>query len=284
MNEIEAAEAASRAEAEETVGRWLGGPYSIPTYIVMCESGGNYGAVNASSGAGGAYQILPSTWALYGGRARPQDALEGRTGPDRGRNLGRLRRQRLGLRLIDAAERSEAAVSLRAACAGSAPPQLRQRDGDDRGVRRARRRRRLRRRRGLGKNVVKSRNIAPNAVKTADIAKNAVKRGKIAGATIDDSRLANGSVGTNKLVGGSVTTGKLASASVTEGILSSAVQGRLNAVQAGGTSASTPRTGSKARRRPTTWYSAARSPSTPNASPVAASRPGCTSPAAPPAP
>ena len=62
------------AEAEEEVGRWLGGPYSIPTYIVMCESGGNYGAVNPSSGAGGAYQILPSTWELYGGQGEPQNA------------------------------------------------------------------------------------------------------------------------------------------------------------------------------------------------------------------
>jgi septal ring factor EnvC (AmiA/AmiB activator) len=68
------ARAASAAEAEEEVGRWLGGPYSIPTYIVMCESGGDYGAVNPSSGAGGAYQILPSTWELYGGRGAPQDA------------------------------------------------------------------------------------------------------------------------------------------------------------------------------------------------------------------
>jgi peptidoglycan hydrolase CwlO-like protein len=74
VSEIQAAEAASRAVAEETVGRWLGGPYAIPTYIVMCESGGNYGAVNPSSGAGGAYQILPSTWALYGGEGAPQDA------------------------------------------------------------------------------------------------------------------------------------------------------------------------------------------------------------------
>jgi septal ring factor EnvC (AmiA/AmiB activator) len=65
---------ASRASAEGTVERWLGGPYSIPTYIVMCESGGNYGAVNPSSGAGGAYQILPSTWALYGGHGAPQEA------------------------------------------------------------------------------------------------------------------------------------------------------------------------------------------------------------------
>jgi septal ring factor EnvC (AmiA/AmiB activator) len=74
VSEIEAAEAASRATAEETVGRWLGGPYAIPTYIVMCESGGNYSAVNPISGAGGAYQILPSTWAQYGGRGAPQDA------------------------------------------------------------------------------------------------------------------------------------------------------------------------------------------------------------------
>jgi septal ring factor EnvC (AmiA/AmiB activator) len=74
VGDIEAAEAASRAAAEEEVGRWLGGPYSIPSFIVMCESGGDYGAVNPSSGAGGAYQILPSTWSLYGGKGAPQDA------------------------------------------------------------------------------------------------------------------------------------------------------------------------------------------------------------------
>jgi septal ring factor EnvC (AmiA/AmiB activator) len=74
IDDIEAAEAASRAEAETTVERWLGGPYSIPTYIVMCESGGNYSALNPSSGAGGAYQILPSTWELYGGKGAPHEA------------------------------------------------------------------------------------------------------------------------------------------------------------------------------------------------------------------
>jgi septal ring factor EnvC (AmiA/AmiB activator) len=68
------ARAASQAEAEEEVGRWLGGPYAIPAYIVMCESGGNYSALNPSSGAGGAYQILPSTWELYGGSGEPQNA------------------------------------------------------------------------------------------------------------------------------------------------------------------------------------------------------------------
>ena len=38
----------------------------------MCESGGNWEAVNPSSGAGGAYQILPSTWELYGGEGDPR--------------------------------------------------------------------------------------------------------------------------------------------------------------------------------------------------------------------
>jgi len=79
VNEIQAARAAqaeriSAAEAEGEVERWLGGPYSIPAYIVMCESGGNYSALNPSSGAGGAYQILPSTWKLYGGQGEPQNA------------------------------------------------------------------------------------------------------------------------------------------------------------------------------------------------------------------
>ncbi len=50
------------------------GGYSIPSYVVQCESGGNWGAVNSSSGAGGAYQIMPSTWQGYGGSGLPQDA------------------------------------------------------------------------------------------------------------------------------------------------------------------------------------------------------------------
>lgn len=79
MDEIQAARAAaareaSEAAAQEEVGSWLGGPWSIPYYIVMCESGGNYGALNPSSGAGGAYQILPSTWELYGGEGAPHEA------------------------------------------------------------------------------------------------------------------------------------------------------------------------------------------------------------------
>lgn len=50
------------------------GGYSIPSGIVQCESGGDYSAVNPQTGAGGAYQILPSTWQAYGGQGLPQDA------------------------------------------------------------------------------------------------------------------------------------------------------------------------------------------------------------------
>jgi septal ring factor EnvC (AmiA/AmiB activator) len=65
-----------QAEQQSSAGSpaYLGGPYAIPTDIVMCESGGNYSAYNPSSGAGGAYQILPSTWAAYGGQGLPHQA------------------------------------------------------------------------------------------------------------------------------------------------------------------------------------------------------------------
>jgi peptidoglycan hydrolase CwlO-like protein len=68
------AEQAAQRQAASGAPAFLGGPYAIPTYIVMCESGGNYHALNQSSGAGGAYQILPSTWHAYGGQGAPQDA------------------------------------------------------------------------------------------------------------------------------------------------------------------------------------------------------------------
>jgi peptidoglycan hydrolase CwlO-like protein len=71
VGELEAEQAAQQSSGAPA---FLGGPYAIPTYIVICESGGNYHALNASSGAGGAYQILPSTWRAYGGQGAPQDA------------------------------------------------------------------------------------------------------------------------------------------------------------------------------------------------------------------
>jgi peptidoglycan hydrolase CwlO-like protein len=67
-------ELAAQQAASSGTPAYLGGPYAIPTYIVMCESGGNYHTLNPSSGAGGAYQILPSTWRAYGGEGLPQNA------------------------------------------------------------------------------------------------------------------------------------------------------------------------------------------------------------------
>jgi septal ring factor EnvC (AmiA/AmiB activator) len=66
-------EAVSASEASQQVDQWFG-DWAIPESIVQCESGGNFQAVNPSSGAGGAYQILPSTWELYGGEGPPQNA------------------------------------------------------------------------------------------------------------------------------------------------------------------------------------------------------------------
>ena len=71
--QVQQAQQVSAAQAQQTVSGWFG-DWAIPQAIVMCESGGNFGAVNPSSGAGGAYQILPSTWRLYGGQGAPQDA------------------------------------------------------------------------------------------------------------------------------------------------------------------------------------------------------------------
>jgi chromosome segregation ATPase len=59
----------------QEVAEWVG-QYSIPYAIVVCESGGNYSAYNPDSGAGGAYQILPSTWRTYGGQGLPHQAPE----------------------------------------------------------------------------------------------------------------------------------------------------------------------------------------------------------------
>lgn len=48
---------------------YTGGRWAIPSSIVMCESGGDYGAVNTSNPnrPAGAYQIITSTWLSAGG-------------------------------------------------------------------------------------------------------------------------------------------------------------------------------------------------------------------------
>jgi peptidoglycan hydrolase CwlO-like protein len=68
--ELEVRKQAAEEISEGSGVAFLGGPYAIPTYIVICESGGNYRALNPSSMAGGAYQIIPSTWRAYGGEGR----------------------------------------------------------------------------------------------------------------------------------------------------------------------------------------------------------------------
>ena len=70
-----ASTSSSSSSTQPTATQSTGGSgYAIPGYIVQCESGGNWHAVNPSSGAGGAYQIMPSTWQAYGGSGLPQDA------------------------------------------------------------------------------------------------------------------------------------------------------------------------------------------------------------------
>jgi hypothetical protein len=47
---------------------------SFQQCVITAESGGNPSAVNASSGAGGLYGFLPSTWAALGFPGLPEDA------------------------------------------------------------------------------------------------------------------------------------------------------------------------------------------------------------------
>ncbi|HSI81424.1 MAG TPA: transglycosylase family protein [Solirubrobacterales bacterium] len=72
-SEVQRLEQVSAEQAQQTVANWVG-DWAIPRSIVTCESGGNFGALNPSSGAGGAYQILPSTWRAYGGNGLPHQA------------------------------------------------------------------------------------------------------------------------------------------------------------------------------------------------------------------
>ena len=73
---LEAQRAQSRTAPART-GRGGGGGGSCdPASIVERESKGDPNAANSSSGAGGTYQFLPSTWSGYGGYSRAEDAPE----------------------------------------------------------------------------------------------------------------------------------------------------------------------------------------------------------------
>jgi len=70
-----AAESSAPAEAPaSSSASYSGAPGSFQACVIQAESGGNAGAVNPSSGAGGLYQFLPSTWQALGFSGLPQDA------------------------------------------------------------------------------------------------------------------------------------------------------------------------------------------------------------------
>jgi Transglycosylase-like domain len=75
LEALRAQQARMKAPARTGRGGGSGGGCN-PGSIVQRESKGDPNAVNPSSGAGGKYQFLPSTWSGYGGYARAQDAPE----------------------------------------------------------------------------------------------------------------------------------------------------------------------------------------------------------------
>jgi len=68
-----AAPAAVTQPASTSTATYSGGS-GYQSCVIAAESGGNPSAVNPSSGAGGLYQFLPSTWAALGHSGLPQNA------------------------------------------------------------------------------------------------------------------------------------------------------------------------------------------------------------------
>jgi resuscitation-promoting factor RpfC len=62
------------AAAPASSASYSGAPGSFQSCVIQAESGGNASAVNPSSGAGGLYQFLPSTWQALGFSGLPQNA------------------------------------------------------------------------------------------------------------------------------------------------------------------------------------------------------------------
>jgi resuscitation-promoting factor RpfC len=65
---------AAPAAAPATSTSYNGASGSFQSCVIQAESGGNPAAVNPSSGAGGLYQFLPSTWQALGFSGLPQNA------------------------------------------------------------------------------------------------------------------------------------------------------------------------------------------------------------------
>jgi resuscitation-promoting factor RpfC len=66
--------AAEPAAAPATSTSYSGAPGSFQSCVIQAESGGDASAVNASSGAGGLYGFLPSTWQALGFSGLPENA------------------------------------------------------------------------------------------------------------------------------------------------------------------------------------------------------------------
>jgi resuscitation-promoting factor RpfC len=69
-----AAPSAGTESSAPAAASYSGAPGSFQSCVIQAESGGNASAVNPSSGAGGLYQFLPSTWQALGFSGQPQDA------------------------------------------------------------------------------------------------------------------------------------------------------------------------------------------------------------------
>ena len=58
----------------QSTGSYSASSGSFQNCVIQAESGGNASAVNGSTGAGGLYGFLPSTWQSLGYSGNPQDA------------------------------------------------------------------------------------------------------------------------------------------------------------------------------------------------------------------
>ena len=72
-SEAPAAPAPAPAAPSTTTASYNGSG-GFQSCVIQAESGGNAGAVNPSTGAGGLYGFLPSTWHALGYSGSPQDA------------------------------------------------------------------------------------------------------------------------------------------------------------------------------------------------------------------
>ena len=60
--------------AQTSSASYSGAPGSFQSCVIQAESGGDASAVNGSSGAGGLYGFLPSTWQALGYSGLPENA------------------------------------------------------------------------------------------------------------------------------------------------------------------------------------------------------------------